>query len=56
MQMISFFLDSSKIPKDPWDYDFVYESDGKSFNIKSLGADGADGGEGVDADISLKDL
>lgn len=50
------YIENGKIPKDPWDYDFVYESDGKSFNIKSLGADGADGGEGVDADISLKDL
>ncbi len=50
------YIENAKIPKDPWDYDFVYESDGKSFNIKSLGADGADGGEGVDADISLKDL
>lgn len=49
-------IDGGKIPKDPWDFEFVYESDGKSFDIKSLGADGAEGGEGVDADISFKAL
>lgn len=50
------YIDGGKIPKDPWDYDFVYESDGKSFDIKTFGADGAEGGEGVDADISLRDI
>ena len=49
-------IDGGKIPKDPWDFEFVYESDGKAFDIKTYGADGAEGGEGVDADISLKDL
>lgn len=50
------YIDGGKIPKDPWDFDFIYESDGKAFDIKTLGADGAEGGEGADADISLKDL
>lgn len=49
-------IEGGKIPKDPWEFEYVYESDGKSFDIKSYGADGAEGGEGVDADISLKDL
>lgn len=49
-------IDGGKIPKDPWDFDFVYTSDGKSFNIMSYGADGNEGGEGVDADLSYKDL
>ncbi len=50
------YIDGGKIPKDPWDYDFIYESDGKTFDIKTLGADNAEGGERADADISLKDL
>lgn len=50
------YIDGGKIPKDPWDYDYVYESDGKVFTIKSLGADGTESGEGVDADISSADL
>lgn len=50
-------IEGGKIPKDPWEYEYVYESDGKTnFDIKTLGADGAEGGEGVDADISLKDI
>ncbi len=50
------YIDGGKVPKDPWDYDFQYESDGKSFDIITFGADGVEGGEGVDADIRLKDL
>ena len=48
------FIDGDQVPKDPWDHDFVYESDGKTFNIYSYGADGEAGGEGNDADIFLK--
>lgn len=48
------FIDGDAVPKDPWDHDFVYESDGKSFNIYSYGQDGETGGEGADADIYLK--
>jgi general secretion pathway protein G len=40
------------IPPDPWDNDYIYEGDGKSFTIKSLGADGVEGGEGYDADLT----
>lgn len=50
------YIEGGKIPLDPWDSEFVYESDGKTFEIKSLGADNAEGGEGTDADISSKDL
>ena len=50
------YLDGDKIPVDPWDAEYVYESDGKTFNIISLGADNAEGGEGFDADISSKDI
>jgi general secretion pathway protein G len=50
------YIDGGKVPVDPWDNEYVYESDGKSFNITSYGADGAEGGEEFDADISSKDL
>jgi general secretion pathway protein G len=50
------YIDGGKVPIDPWDNEFVYESDGKTFNIISLGADNAEGGEGSDADINYKDL
>jgi general secretion pathway protein G len=47
------FIEGDSVPKDPWDRDFIYESDGKTFNIYSYGNDGEPGGEGADADISL---
>lgn len=50
------YIQDGKVPQDPWDTEFIYESDGKTFEIKSLGADNAEGGEGSDADISSKDL
>jgi general secretion pathway protein G len=45
-----------KLPVDPWDNPYVMLSDGRHIEIKSLGADGAEGGEGWDADISSADL
>ncbi len=50
------YIDGTTIPKDPWDNDYVYESDGKTFTIISLGKDGAPEGEDYDADISSKDI
>lgn len=41
-----------QIPKDPWDNDYNYESDGKTFKIKSFGADGVENGEGYDRDLT----
>ena len=49
------YIKDGKIPMDPWDGEYIYESDGKTFVIKSLGADNAEGGEGADADLSSKD-
>lgn len=46
-----------KLPKDPWGNEYVYLSpgiDGKPYDLYSLGADGAEGGEGYDADISFR--
>ena len=34
-----------EIPRDPWDREYVYESDGVSFTITSYGADGQEGSE-----------
>lgn len=48
------FIEGETIPKDPWENDFIYESDGKTFNISSYGQDGEPGGEGGDADIFLR--
>lgn len=45
------FLES--IPLDPWDEEYNYESDGKTFEIWSFGPDGLEGGEGNDEDIFL---
>lgn len=50
------FIEDGKIPLDPFDSEFIYESDGRSYTIISLGADGMEGGEGFDADISSADL
>ncbi|HEY7964742.1 MAG TPA: type II secretion system major pseudopilin GspG [Steroidobacteraceae bacterium] len=43
-----------RVSKDPWgnDYQYVYPgAHGKEYDLFSLGADGAPGGEGLDADI-----
>ena len=43
----------STVPKDPWGNDYIYRYPGEQgrFDIISLGADGAEGGEGPNADI-----
>jgi len=43
-----------KIPKDPWGNEYQYRSPGEvdpDFEIWSFGADGKEGGEGVNADL-----
>ena len=42
------------LPTDPWSNAYIYQSpaDGAAYVLTSLGADGAAGGAGVDADIS----
>jgi general secretion pathway protein G len=47
------YIEGGAVPLDPWDNDFIYESDGKKFNIYSLGPDGVEGGEDKDVDIFL---
>lgn len=42
-----------RLPVDPWGAPYLYRSpaDKAGFELQSLGADGEEGGEGVDADI-----
>ncbi|HEY0633945.1 MAG TPA: type II secretion system major pseudopilin GspG [Gammaproteobacteria bacterium] len=47
------YLKKKVVPKDPWGTDFHYRFPGEqdSYDLFSLGADNAAGGEGEDADI-----
>ena len=48
------YLEKGKIPLDPWNRAYVYVSPGvknKDFDLKSLGGDGEEGGEGENADV-----
>jgi general secretion pathway protein G len=52
------YLETTEIPKDGWGHDFIYElspESGKPFVIKSLGADGEEGGEDKDTDLYSTD-
>jgi general secretion pathway protein G len=50
------FIEDGKLPNDPWDTPFIYESDGRRYTLISLGNDLMDGGEGYDADINSNDI
>ena len=43
-------------PLDPWENAYAYTNNGRGFELISYGADGQQGGEGVNADITLDDL
>jgi general secretion pathway protein G len=47
-----------RLPKDPWDspYLYLYPGNQGEFDVYSLGRDGQQGGEGLDADIGNWDL
>jgi len=52
------YLETTKIPMDGWGNEFIFElypESGKPFVIKSLGADGEEGGEDYDADLLSTD-
>lgn len=51
------YLEKAKVPKDPWDKDFVYISPGThgDYDLSSLGADGEPGGEGKNKDVNSWD-
>ncbi|MEI6458732.1 MAG: type II secretion system major pseudopilin GspG [Pseudomonadota bacterium] len=47
-----------QLVKDPWGHDYVYVvpgTGGAAYDLMSFGADGAPGGTGNDADLSLRD-
>ncbi len=48
------YLEGKKVPLDPWGNPYIYISPGLhgDFDIISYGRDGAEGGEGYDADIT----
>jgi len=53
------YLEAQSIPTDPWGLEFIYRSPGddeREYEIISYGADGEEGGEGFDADISNWEL
>ena len=51
------FIKERKVPVDPWDNPYIYESvGGRSFVISSLGSGGLDGGEGTEKDIRSDEL
>jgi general secretion pathway protein G len=43
-----------RVPLDPWGRPYVYLADGRRFTLKSLGADGVEGGEGRFADVDVR--
>ncbi len=45
-----------KLPTDPWGSPYVYERGDRNFSLYSLGADGQEGGDGLNADIRYADL
>ena len=51
------YLESKKVPKDPWGNDYLYISPGEhgDYDLFSYGADGVKGGEGKNADITSWD-
>lgn len=52
------YLETTEIPKDGWGHEYYYElypESGRSFVIISWGADGEEGGDGYDKDLSSTD-
>jgi general secretion pathway protein G len=42
-----------RVPVDPWEREYLYASDGSRYTLQSFGADGEEGGDGVNADIDV---
>lgn len=49
----STFVVDGRVPVDPWGRSYTYTSDGGSYTLSSLGQDGREGGEGLDADLII---
>jgi general secretion pathway protein G len=52
------YLEKGRVPKDPWDNEFIYLSPGvnSDFDLISYGADGEPGGEDKDKDVNNWEL
>lgn len=52
------YLDSRKVPQDPWGRDYVYIMPGENgdYDLSSYGRDNEKGGEGDNKDINLWEL
>ncbi len=53
------YLEAKEVPKDAWGNPYIYRSpgeEGRDYEIISLGADGKEGGTGVNADIKSWEL
>jgi general secretion pathway protein G len=51
---LGIYLDKQEVPTDPWGNPFIYISPGQhspNYDLKSLGADGREGGDGYKVDI-----
>ncbi len=42
-----------RVPVDPWGHAYVYSTKGKGFELVCYGADGKEGGDGVNADLEV---
>lgn len=45
-----------KVPVDPWSVEYIYHSDGRQIIVASMGADGVEGGDGYNADITNQNI
>ena len=45
-----------RVPIDPWDRHYLYASDGSRYTLQCLGADGEEGGDGINADIDVREF
>ncbi len=44
-------LSDRPLEKDHWGRPYLYQTDGRSYSVRTLGADGKPGGEGENADL-----
>lgn len=50
------YLKAKNVPKDGFNNEFTYQAGGSSYELLSLGRDGKEGGQGLDADLTSKEL
>ena len=53
LEDVAEYMDPPKVPLDPWGNAYIYTKEStRKYKIVSNGADGAPGGDGINADIS----